>query len=314
MRKLVAVVMAAGLLASLAAGSSAPQLLSSCDTGANAALVTAKGAFGDDPKADFPTPLVSKKAQIAVASRGDGKPVVADQGVNLIVSVYDGATGEAVPTQSGPITALTVRLFVDNSALPFSQAMTCATVGSRVITTGSAAQLLGPENGLAEGTTLVIVADIESAFLGRANGADQVPQAGYPSVVLAPDGRPGLTFSTKDIPEGLGGIALKQGGGAIVKQGDSVIANLTGVVWGAKTTFASSWDNNAPMTVTAAELDAQGVGLVPGLAKAVIGQKVGSQLLVVVPPREGYGTLQPPAGVTASDTLVYVFDILGISQ
>ena len=286
-----------------------------CEPGASASLVTAKGKFGEDPKAEFPTPLISKKAQTAVLSEGDGRKVTADNGVDLIVSIYDGETGEAVPTQNGPITALTVRLFVENSTLPFSEAMRCATVGSRVVTTGAAPQILGPESGLADDTTLVVVADITNSFPSKAEGADQLPQAGYPSVVLAPNGRPGLTFSGEDeAPAGLGAVALKQGSGAKVKEGDAVIANITGVVWGADSTFLSTWDNDAPTTVFATELDANGNGLVPGLAKALIGQKVGSQLLVVVGPDEGFGAAQPPAGVAADDTLVYVFDILGISQ
>jgi len=314
-RKLVSVVMAAGLLASLAACASTPPTFSSCDSGGNAALVTAKGKFGVDPKAEFPTPLVAKKAQVAVVNRGDGKAVTGDEGLDVVLSIYNGDTGEALATQSGPITAVTLRLFVTDGTFPFTEALTCATQGSRVVTTGTASQLFGSESlGLDPATTLVVVSDIESTFLGKANGADQVPQAGYPSVALAPNGRPGLTFSSQDIPDGLGAIALKQGNGATVKKGDSVIANLTGVVWGAKKTFASSWDNNAPVTVTAADLDANGDGLVPGLAKALIGQKVGSQLLVVVSPDEGYGTAQPPTGVTSSDTLVFVLDVLGISE
>lgn len=315
MRKLVSVVLAAGLLASLAACSSTPQAFSTCDSGANASLVTAKGKFGDDPKAEFPTPLVSKKAQLAVSTVGDGKKVAADGGADVTVSIYVGKTGEALPTQSGPITGVKLRLFVTGGTFPFTDALTCATVGSRVVTTGTAKELFGPDAlGIDPTETLVVVSDIQNTFIGKANGADQVPQAGYPSVALAPNGQAGLTFSGSDVPKGLGAIALKQGNGATVKKGDSVIANVTGVVWGAKTTFDSSWTNKAPRTVTAADLDADGTGLVPGLASAVIGQKVGSQLLVVVSPDKGFGSFQPPAGVTPTDTLVYVFDILGIDQ
>ncbi len=315
MRKLVSVVLAAGLLASLAACTSAPQAFSGCDNGTNASLVTAKGKFGEDPKAEFPTPLVSKKAQLAVATAGDGDKVAADSGIDVTVSIYVGETGEALPTQSGPITGVKLRLFVTHGTFPFTEALACATEGSRVVTTGTASELFGPDAlGIDSKETLVVVSDIQDTFLGKANGADQVPQAGYPSVALAPNGQAGLTFAGSDVPKGLGAVALKQGNGATVKKGDAVIANITGAVWGAKTTFLSTWDNNAPTTVTAADLDASGAGLVPGLAKAVIGQKVGSQLLVVVSPEEGFGSATLPAGVTAGDTLVYVFDILGIAQ
>lgn len=312
-RRLVSVVMAAGLLASLAACTSAPHTFATCDTGASASLVTAKGKFGADPAAEFPTPLISKKPQVAVLSQGDGPAVTADSGVDLSVSIYDGKTGDAVPTQDGPITALNARFFVTDGAVPFSDAVRCATVGSRIVATGSAAAILGPESGLSDDTTLVVVADVEDRFLSKADGADQPAQQGYPSVSLAPNGRPGLTFAVDEAPDGLGAATLKQGNGATVKQGDAVLANITGVVWDAKSTFLSSWNNKGPARVTAADLDASGKGLVPSLAKAVIGQKVGSQLLVVVSADE-FGDGQLPEGVSAGDTLVYVFDILGISK
>ncbi|CAN5186438.1 FKBP-type peptidyl-prolyl cis-trans isomerase [soil metagenome] len=314
-RKLVSVVLAAGLLASLAACTSTPQAFSNCDNGSNAALVTAKGTFGDDPKAEFPTPLVSKKAQLSVATSGDGAAITSADGIDVTISIYVGKTGEALPTQSGPITGVKLRLFVAGGTFPFTEALTCATEGSRVVTTGTAKELFGPDAlGIDPTETLVVVSDVQDRFLGKPDGADQVPQAGYPSVSLAPNGQAGLTFGSSDVPDGLGAIALKQGDGATVKKGDSVIANVTGVIWGGTSTFDSTWDNKAPRTVTAADLDADGVGLVPGLAKAVIGQKVGSQLLVVVSPEDGFGTSTLPAGVTATDTLVYVFDILGIAQ
>ncbi|CAN5354970.1 hypothetical protein BH09ACT5_BH09ACT5_05210 [soil metagenome] len=313
MRKLISVVIAAGLLASLAACTPATHTFASCEDGASASLVTAKGKLGDDPEAQFPTPLISKKPQVAVLSKGDGRAVTVDSGVDLVVSIYDGETGEPVPTQSGPITALTVRVFVSDGPLPFADAARCATVGSRLVTTGKASDILGSDSGLDDDTTLVVVSDIESSFPAKADGADQPAQPGYPSVALAPNGRAGLTFASEDVPDGLGAVTLKQGSGTKVKKGDSVIANITGVVWGADAPFYSSWDNNAPTTVAASDLDASGNGLVPALAKAVVGQKVGSQLLVVVSPDE-LAEGQLPTGASPGDTLVYVFDILGIAQ
>ena len=314
-RKLVSVALTAGLLASLAACSSAPVPYASCASTGNATLVTATGKLGADPKAEFPTPIVAQRAELAVLLKGDGRQVTADEGVQLSLSIYDGATGAAIQTQSGPLTGIGVRLFVTDGAFPFTSALSCATEGSRVISTGTAEQLFGSDAiGLDPKTSLVVVTDITSAFLGKANGTDQVPQAGYPAVVLAPNGRPGITFPAGPIPAGLGAVALKQGNGTVVKEGDRVIANITGVVWGADATFLSTWENNAPSSVTAQAITADGTGLPPGLAKAVVGQKVGSQLLVVVSGADSYPSGQAPSGVADGDTLVFIFDILGIGQ
>ena len=47
------------------------------------------------------------------------------------------------------------------------------------------------------------------------------------------------------------------------------------------------------------------------LVNALVGQKVGSRVLVVVPPSEGYGKDgNQQAGIKGTDTLVFVVDIL----
>jgi FKBP-type peptidyl-prolyl cis-trans isomerase len=55
-----------------------------------------------------------------------------------------------------------------------------------------------------------------------------------------------------------------------------------------------------------------GVGqLVPGFDKGIVGQTVGSRVLLVLPPADGYGKAgNPQAGIKGTDTIVFVVDIL----
>jgi peptidylprolyl isomerase len=51
--------------------------------------------------------------------------------------------------------------------------------------------------------------------------------------------------------------------------------------------------------------------MLPGLETALIGQKVGSRVLAVIPPADGYGTSgNSQLGITGSTTLVFVIDVL----
>ncbi len=51
---------------------------------------------------------------------------------------------------------------------------------------------------------------------------------------------------------------------------------------------------------------------IPGLDKSPAGQEAGSRLLLAIPPKDGFGpTGSQPVGVTGSDTLVFVVDVLG---
>src|SRR5215469_3298136 len=51
--------------------------------------------------------------------------------------------------------------------------------------------------------------------------------------------------------------------------------------------------------------------LLPGLETALIGQKMGSRVVAVIPPKEGFGTSgNAQAGIKGTDTLVFVVDMI----
>lgn len=310
--KLPALVVTAGLVASLTACVGAPAFVSSCAPSGNAALVDAPGALGSDPRATFPTPLVSTQVEVAETESGQDPTISASDAVEISISIYDGASGEELNTQGGALVAIDLRSFVAGQ-FPLTQALTCSSPGSRLIVTGTAEQLFGPDAlGLDPATTLVTVNDIELAYPAQATGAEQFVPAGFPSVVFTPAGQPGFTFPDGAAPTDLRIAALRQGTGDRVAEGDEISANVTAIVWNGEATFASSFDNQAPGLLLVQDLAADGTGIVPGLASALIGQQVGSRMLVVVPPSEGYPAGTAPAAVGPEDTIVFVVDILAI--
>jgi hypothetical protein len=322
-RKLPAIIAASALLVSLSACSTGPSSLDGCEpsiaSGSNAALVTADGTFGNDPKASFPTPLVAtgrSQSHIISDGIGNGKRVAPGATTTVQVTIYDGKTGDAlIATNYDDVGAL----FGATDATPaFGTIAQCARVGSRVAAVGAAGDLIGDaaiqQNGLALAAddTVAIVVDVQSVYLGKANGSDQLPSAGFPSIVLAPDGRPGFTFADPKPPADLKIETLKAGDGAKVEKDDRVVLHYSGVLWNAKEVFDSTWERNTPAVLAATSLADSDSGLVPGFAKALIGQRVGSQVIVVIPPKDGYPTGQGPATVPDGSTMVFVFDILGI--
>jgi len=80
-----------------------------------------------------------------------------------------------------------------------------------------------------------------------------------------------------------------------------------GQIWATGKEFDSSWSRSMPSGFTV------GVDqLIPGWDKALVGVKVGSRLLLVVPPADGYGSAgESAAGISGTDTLVFVVDVLG---
>jgi len=55
--------------------------------------------------------------------------------------------------------------------------------------------------------------------------------------------------------------------------------------------------------------------VIPGWDTGLAGQTVGSRVMLVIPPKDGYGKAgASQAGINGTDTLVYVVDILGAFQ
>lgn len=305
MRKSTGIVIASGLLLTLAACSASGA--DACEPliprGGLAATVSAEGEFGTPGATTaFPTPLVSTtEISSAIIAAGDGAIVAPGSAVEGTVTLYDAATG--TPLAGGDLVLDTV-----DSPRPFMDAAVCAPVGSRVVAVGPAPEILGefaPSAGFDESVTAVLVIDVKGAYYGRATGSPVLPVNGLPTVSLAPNGQPGLSFTGAEPPAELVIETLIKGDGAVVQQGDTVVVKYTGVDWETRSVFDSSWDNGAPAIFSTDEV-------VPGFAKALIGQTVGSQVLAAVPPSEGYGD-SPNSPVGPEGTMVFVVDILGIA-
>jgi peptidylprolyl isomerase len=76
-------------------------------------------------------------------------------------------------------------------------------------------------------------------------------------------------------------------------------------VWRTGKEFDSSWSRNQPYATPI------GTGsVIAGWDKGLIGQTVGSRVMLVIPPKDGYGSAgQGP--IKGTDTMVFAVDILG---
>ncbi len=310
MRTISALITAATLVATLASCSATGSAGAACDApavpGNASTIVTASGAFSADPSAKFPRPLISTRMELSVITEGDGATVYPGDVADIQATLYDATTGDAVTSTGYDSTSPLRTVAGDNSSI-FSTVVQCASVGSRIVITTDAQAIA--ETNPAD-TPVVLVIDVVNRFLGKANGVDQLPEAGLPAVVLAPSGQPGIVIPNAAPPTALDVAVLKRGDGETVADGDKVVLNYTGMLWDTSEVFDSSWTSGLPASFAAT---AGAGGLIPGFATALIGQKVGSQVIAVIPPALGYGDAGTQ-GVPAGATLVFVFDVLGIQK
>jgi peptidylprolyl isomerase len=310
------IVLVAGLVAALAACSPTPAIdVGDCQvtpTGAAAESVKLSGDFGAKPDVTFATPLTIDTTSRVVAIAGDGQIAQAGDTVEADYLIYNAKTGDLVGgTEFTEGTAQSLPLD-DSIVAGIVKTIQCAPVGSRVVGALASDDAWGPDGsaqlGVEPNTPIVFVADVISIAdppLPRADGEDQPPVEGMPTVVLDDTGAPTITIPPTAPPIEFQLAVLKKGDGEEVPEGANVTVHYTGVNWNTGVIFDSSWTRGEPTTFNTREV-------IGGFTAALEGQTVGSQVLVVIPPDQGYGAAGSPPDIGGTDTIVFVVDILGI--
>lgn len=284
--------------------------------GKASSLVTTQPSEEGGVTASFPTPLRTTGREMSVIIPGEGAPAEVGGALDFDVSAFLGSTGEFITATSYQPRNPSRRVIDPESDDFIASTLECAKPGSTLVATTTIEDLFGPipEDDLVKNdSTVVVVIDVHNTYPSKAQGSSRLPQSGMPTVVLSPEGVHGVSFPNSPAPTELRVSVLKQGAGQAIRDGDFVTAHVTGLTWNIQKVFISSFDNGSPLSLVATDITqtSDGQGVIPGLAQALIGQTVGSQVLVSVPPLLGYPAGQAPPGVPDNATLVYVFDILG---
>ena len=120
--------------------------------------------------------------------------------------------------------------------------------------------------------------------------------------------KPTLTFPATPAPAGLVVHVLSRGSGNVVEAGDDLVVNYLGQTWGGHV-FDNSYDRGSSINFPI------GVGsVIAGWDEGLVGQQIGSRVLLSIPPHLGYGERgMPQAGIKGTDTLVFVVDIVDVN-
>ena len=279
-----------------------------------AGLPEVSGQFGLPPKITAPGGSPTGEFQAKVLEAGDGHEIASG---DLLVVEYVGQTWRENKVFDssyghGPVT---FQIGVQPLIAGWVKGLIGKNVGSRVLLVippedgyGAAGQ---PDADIRGDDTLVFVVDVLDGF-PRAAGAEGAMKAlndpALPSVSGQAGARPTITVTSGTTPPAeLVSRAVVAGTGRPVKTGDLLVVQYVGVNWRDGKEFDSSWGREAPVGLRLAETD-----LIKGWVQGLEGMKVGSRVLMVIPPELGYGQAgQPEAGIKPDDTLVFAVDILG---
>ncbi|WP_270888023.1 FKBP-type peptidyl-prolyl cis-trans isomerase [Pedococcus sp. 5OH_020] len=259
-----------------------------------------------------PKPLSVTETTTRVVKPGTGSPVKDDEIVSLKYVLLNGKDSSVLDTNFGKQN-LGLSLGATDLLPGLKKGLANAKIGSRILvamppkdafgTQGNADIKVGPND------TVVFLMDVLSATtpLKSAQGTPVAPAAGLPSVKVE-DGK----AATITIPKGKKpptktvGQVLVQGQGAKVQAGQTIRVTYTGALWKNGKVFDSS--ANSPQKYFETVIGKQQV--IKAWDAQLVGRQVGSRLLLVVPPAEGYGAAGSPPKISGTDTLVFVVDIL----
>ncbi|MFJ6854862.1 FKBP-type peptidyl-prolyl cis-trans isomerase [Streptomyces sp. NPDC091271] len=155
--------------------------------------------------------------------------------------------------------------------------------------------------------TLVFVVDVVKATQipksaeGTAVAQDNID---LPKVGTKTDGKaPTVTIPKSDPPKKLVSNYVLESKGDVIKETDSVVVNYVGLLWKGSKAFDSTYQTGKTQTFPLAQVTLK------GLKNGLVGKKVGSRVLLVIPPDQGFGN-EAQQSIPGKSTLVFAVDIL----
>lgn len=263
--------------------------------------VTATGTLGEKPTVKFKTPMTVQDNTYAVLQKGDGDTIekgdrVCAQGI--AINVKDGSELMSTWEENTPECSI---LLSDSNLESIEQYKTM--IGQKLNTSIA----FGVNDSNSSGTSYILVYTLisKSKDLTRATGevVADIP-ANLPKVTLGKKGKPSIDMNGQGSVDEQITQTLIKGTGAEITDSNTAVVKYTGWLTDG-TQFDSSWDKN---TTFDADVSSSGQ-IIQGWKDGLIGQTVGSQVLLVIPPDKGYGDTDS-GSIPANSTLVFVVDIL----
>jgi FKBP-type peptidyl-prolyl cis-trans isomerase len=312
---------AASLLVPLIACTALAACGSSGSSGDANKTVSVSGAFDKAPKVTIPAQAPTSTLSYTTAIKGTGPALVAGDVTlaNVVLYKWSGTKHSLIESTFTPGSSSGPQLIPTNVGLTgLASALKGQHVGARIVAVLPPKYAYGKSGNSSIGvkgtdTTVWVIDLLEQFNPGASVSGSQTSNGGgsLPTVTAKAGQQPVVAVPKKSAPSKLSVTTLVQGTGPKLTSGQTVVAQYVGVNWRTGKVFSASWPSS---TQTAGEPFAFKLGgqVITGWNDALPGVRVGSRVMLVIPPALGYGPEggQASAGIKKNDTLVFVIDIL----
>ncbi|WP_171113423.1 MULTISPECIES: FKBP-type peptidyl-prolyl cis-trans isomerase [Streptomyces] len=274
--------------------------------------ITAGTKFGEKPTVAKGSGDPSKDLAVKTLIAGGGRTVAEN---DYIVAHYLGQIWDSAKVFDNSYdrkTPLLIQLAQGGIIDGWRYGLTGKKTGSRVAMavppTWGYGEQGNAQAGIKGTDTLVFVVDVQDTYNARssAKGTDVAQDSvDLPKVGTNTDGKaPSIEIPKADAPTELVANYVIEGDGEEVGADSTVLVQYKGVLWDTGKEFDSSYSRKALTSFSLQQV-------VKGWAQGLTGKKVGSRVLVVIPPELGYGDNPPQgSGIEKDSTLVFSVDIL----
>ncbi|MEU2596770.1 FKBP-type peptidyl-prolyl cis-trans isomerase [Streptomyces hirsutus] len=274
--------------------------------------ITAGVKFGEKPTVAKGSGDPSKDLAVKTVIAGGGRAIAEN---DFVVAHYLGqvwSTAKVFDNSYDRKAPLAIQLAQGSIIDGWRYGLTGKKAGSRVEmaippTWGYGSQ--GNEQAGIKGTdTLVFVVDVQNTFNAKSSAdGREVAQdnVDLPKVGTNTNGKaPSIEVPDVAPPKKLVSTYILEGDGEAVGADNSVLVQYKGVLWDGGKEFDSTYGRGQLTSFSLQQV-------VKGWAQGLTGKKVGSRVLIVIPPELGYGDT-PPEGsdIKKDSTLVFSVDIL----
>jgi FKBP-type peptidyl-prolyl cis-trans isomerase len=278
-------------------------------------VVSVSGPIGKEPAVKIPAQKAGAQLEVKTLVQGSGPALTKNEAFvgNFALYVWNGTSHKLLQSTFSKNTPI---LFSGQLLPGMATALTGKKVGSRVLAVIPPKQAFGtsgnPQAGIKGTDTLVFIVDLIKSYTGSEAASGQPVShggKGLPKVTAHAAAAPAITMPSSKPPAKLVTKTLIKGTGPAVAKGQTVVVQYVGAIWKSGKVFDSSWTRHQPFGFT---IDATPGQVIPGWDQGLVGEPVGSRVLLSIPPADGYGkTGNSQAGIKGTDTLVFVVDIIG---
>jgi peptidylprolyl isomerase len=300
-----------------ASGTTSSGASASSDTELAKVTVTPGKDAKTAPTITLPTkPFRVKETKSRILKAGTGAPITDPGIVTANWARFSGVDGSTMGSSYGGQPAA-VQIAKDSATVPgFVDALKDQKVGVQALLAIPANKILN-ESQLTQGMTLddtvLFVLDTLSVqpLLDKATGTAVPPKAGLPTVQVPDDPKQPAKFTVPSPTPVKETVVqpLITGAGPKVGKGQTILVRYTGATW---RTPDQPFDYSGKSAKTTAEFPIGAGQLIKAWDNNIPGQTVGSRLLIIAQPADGYGANgNPDAQIKGDDVLIFVMDILG---